>query len=867
MHSTIFLLTDLDKSKILLAGGKAANLGELTRIEGISVPAGFCISTGLYNRLVAGSPAIGELIDRLSLIPIGERERINELSAEIRKLIEAITLPSGIIADIGMHLQSPETQGTYAVRSSATAEDLPTASFAGQQDSFLNIVGLEAIAVHIVKCWASLFSDRAVSYRRQNGFDHRRVSMAVVVQRMLNPQSAGILFTADPVNSDRRICSIDAAFGLSEALVAGTVPADNYRVMGEKITDKKIADKQREWLASRDGGTQEQAISPEKQQEQVLTDGQVLQLAQLGRKIERHFGSPQDIEWCLVDGIFHIVQSRPITTLYPIPETNAPGNRVYLSVGHQQMMTDPFRPLGISFRMLTSPAPMGVAGGRLFVDATDRLSSSDSRKALMELIGKSDPLTVEALENLVARGEFIKMKEETIGAPANSNKEATPSTDPIDPGIANELIAEHEKQVAVLRKSIGEKTGNELFDFILQDLQEMKRWLFDPRNRQAIMAGMDATIWLNEKMWEWLGEKGVADIVSQSAPNNITSEMGLELMDVADTIRTHREVVEYLKKLKDDDQLKGLQHLAGGPESRRAIENFLNKHGMRCTGEIDITNTRWSEKPAILVPMILSNIRNFENGMGKRKFEQGLREATRKEVQLLARLRSLPDGEGKAAEARRMIDQLRAFIGYREYPKYGIICRYYIYKEALMKEADRLLQKGLVREREDVYYLYLEEFRELINKGETDLRIIEQRKEEFRLYERLTPPRVITSDGEIISTTYRHEGVPAGSLLGQAVSAGVIEGRARVISRMEEADLETGDILVTAYTDPSWTALFVSIKGLVTEVGSLMTHGAVIAREYGLPAVVGVDNATRLIRDGQRIRVNGTEGYVELLEG
>jgi len=230
-------------------------------------------------------------------------------------------------------------------------------------------------------------------------------------------------------------------------------------------------------------------------------------------------------------------------------------------------------------------------------------------------------------------------------------------------------------------------------------------------------------------------------------------------------------------------------------------------------------------------------------------------------------LKQVPDGAQKADETKQMIDLVRNFIGYREYPKYDIVSRYFIYKEALLKEADRLVQANVLHEKEDIYYLTFEELREVVRTNKVDYSIINKRKDEYKLYEKLTPPRVITSDGEIITGKYKIENLPAGAIAGLAVSAGVIEGRARVILNMEDADLEEGDILVTSFTDPSWTPVFVSIKGLVTEVGGLMTHGAVIAREYGLPAVVGMDNATKLIKDGQRIRVNGTEGYVEILSG
>jgi pyruvate,water dikinase len=286
---------------------------------------------------------------------------------------------------------------------------------------------------------------------------------------------------------------------------------------------------------------------------------------------------------------------------------------------------------------------------------------------------------------------------------------------------------------------------------------------------------------------------------------------------------------------------------------------------MRCVGEIDITKTRWSEKPIMLVPMILSNIKNFEPNAGKRIFEQGRSVALQKEQELLEQLKQLPGGKRKAEETKRMIDLMRNFIGYREYPKYGMINRYFVYKQALLKEAEQLIQKGVIHEKEDIYYLTFEELSEVVRTNKLDYEIISQRKDEYKLYEKLTPPRVITSDGEIITGEYKRENIPAGAIAGLPVSSGVIEGRARIILNMEDADLEDGDILVTSFTDPSWTSLFVSIKGLVTEVGGLMTHGAVIAREYGLPAVVGVENATELIKDGQRIRVHGTEGYVEIL--
>jgi len=871
MSSHVLGFRDIDKTKIMVVGGKGANLGEISKVEGIRVPDGFCISTEAFKGIIGETPSIHELLDQLSLLKAEDRNNISELSSEIRRLIEGIAIPEDIHEELARHLSRLGEENAYAVRSSATAEDLPTASFAGQQDTYLNIIGKEVILKHVSKCWASLYTDRAVTYRMQNGFDHRKVHLAVVVQKMIFPQTAGILFTADPVTSNRKVSSIDASFGLGEALVSGLVNPDVYKVRNGKVIAKKISTKKLAVVASQDGGTKQQEIEPEGQDRQALTDEQILQLEHMGRKIEEHFGHPQDIEWCLVDGTFYIVQSRPITTLFPIPEANGQENHVYISVGHQQMMTDPLKPLGLSFFQLTAARPMDKAGGRLFVDIAQDLASPAKRDIIVNVLGKSDPLLKDALMTILKRRDFIESLPNDITEPSSSKSNHGVSLarfqtlNDYDPQIVSDLIKSSQTSIDELRRDIQTKSGSVLFDFILEDIQKLRKSISDSQSFGVIMTAMNASSWINEKMMDWLGDKNVADVLSQSVPNNITSEMGLELLDVADVIRPHPEIITYLQHVKDDIVLDELVQFDGGQESRDTIYTYLNKYGMRCAGEIDITKPRWSEKPTTLIPMILGNIRNFEPNASHLKFEQGRQEALDKEQELLERLKQLPDGEQKAKETKRMISLVRNLSGYREYPKYGIVSRYFVYKQALLKQAERLVQANLIHAKEDIYYLAFEELHEVVRTNELDYQIISKRKDEYKSYEKLTPPRVITSDGEIIAGEYKRENLPADAIVGLPVSSGVIEGRARVILNLEDAVLEGGDILVTSFTDPSWTPLFVSIKGLVTEVGGLMTHGAVIAREYGLPAVVGVVNATKLIKDGQRIRVHGTEGYVEIL--
>jgi pyruvate,water dikinase len=840
MREYVLGFQEIDRTDVGVVGGKGASLGELSRLEGICVPDGFCVSTEAFRRVLGTAPAIGALLDRLALLKVEDRDAIQEVAAAIRGVIEGIAVPEDIREAITRFLARLGEHEAYAVRSSATAEDLPSASFAGQQDTYLNVIGEPAILQHISRCWASLFTERAVTYRIQHGFDHRKVHMAVVVQKMLFPQAAGILFTADPVTANRKVAAIEAGFGLGEALVSGLVSADGYKVRDGRVIEKVI-----------------------RQDRQVLTDEQIVRLARLGRRIEEHFGPPQDIEWCLVADDFHIVQSRPITTLYPIPEAGDRGNHVYVSVGHQQMMTDPMKPLGLS---LFQTGHMVAAGGRLFVDITQQLASPAGRDVLLNVLGRSDPLIKDALTTLLERGDFIASSPDQGPGPGKADRWAASFQAQVedDPAIVADLIARIQASIETLKREIRTKSGTDLLDFILEDNQLSRQRSTESRSLAAIMAGMNAAAWINEHMMAWLGEKNAADTLSQSAPNNVTSEMGLALLDVADVIRPHPEVVAYLQQAKDEGFLEGLLPLEGGPEAHDAIRAYLDKYGMRGVGEIDVTRTRWCEAPTILVPLILSNIKNFAPGAGSRKFEQGRQEAAKKEQELLERLRPLPDGERKAEETERMIRRLRTFIGYREYPKYGIVNRYFVYKQALLEEAGRLVRAGVLQEPEDIDYLTLQELREVVRTHRLDGQIISQRKAEHERHWKLTPPRIFTSDGEIVTGAYKRADLPAGALVGLSVSAGVVEGRARVLSDIT-AELEEGDILVTRFTDPSWTPLFVSIQGLVTEVGGLMTHGAVIAREYGLPAVVGVENATRLIQDGQRIRVHGTDGYVEIL--
>ncbi len=606
----------------------------------------------------------------------------------------------------------------------------------------------------------------------------------------------------------------------------------------------------------------------------MLSDEQILKLADMGKKIEGYFGSPQDIEWCLVNNGFYIVQSRSITTLFPLPEVKGLKTpRVYMSIGHTQMMTDAIKPLGMSFFEMISEVAMEKIGGRIYTDITHDLSSAIGRSRLVMASGKQDPLIQSALKNLVEDRDFMaslpKGKRNVQGGifTLGSILEAIKTYRRNDPSIIHELLSEFEKDVKNMDKQLSRLSGNQALEFIVNDREKLLAMAYNPKMLGAIIAAILVNDSINKKVEKLLGDKNAADMLTKSLDHNVTTEMGLALCDVADTIRKHPRVLEYISQNPDDEKFsEEMEKLPGGKETIEAFGEFFDKFGMRCPGEIDITRERFEEKPTQLIPIILNNIRVLKPGEHKTRFQAGRQEAKDKEEEIIRRLKNLPGGGRRAKKIRKSISLLRNFAGCREDPKYYIVRRYQVYKKALMKEARKLTEKGIIKNAGDIFYLYMDELRDVVRTNKLDYSIIEERKENYAHYGNLTPPRVLTSDGFVPPSGLRAGSIPKGAISGIPVSTGIAEGRARVVLSVDEAVMEEGDILVTRFTDPSWTPLFVTIKGLVTEVGGFTTHGAVVTREYGLPGVVGVENATKLIKDGQRIRVNGTEGYVEILE-
>ncbi|WP_077612774.1 phosphoenolpyruvate synthase [Clostridium sp. Marseille-P2415] len=823
----ILKIYDKEAASLGLSGGKGASLARLSRLSTANVPDGFIITTEFFRKYIL--PAVNEAQDNVKQAVAGLT-----LPAEASELIRSA------YTDMGDHV-------SVAVRSSATAEDLPDASFAGQQDTYLNVSGFEAVKKAVTDCFASLYNERAVSYRSKNKFNESEVQMAVVVQKMVAAKAAGVMFTADPMTSDRFTMAIEAVEGLGEDLVSGRKTPITWTF--------------KEGIKQKSGG------------KPCLTEAQIIALTNIGKEIEREYGCPQDIEWCFDGEKFHIVQSRAITTLFPCPPSPDGFKRCFISVGHLQMMTDTMLPLGISlWKLMSKTVKVTEIGGRPYMEITHNLNSPVGKALVRQKLSNSDELMNSAFNQVLARKDYInsipKGRKSDFAIPKGLGKCIIAGFriyQKNDPAIIDGYNRRMEAVINKTRNRLSKLSGRAMIEYIQNDTDDLMKSLFAPEGLGPLLVAFYLTKPIDKAGKLLLGRDNISVDISKSIKGNITSEMGFYVSRIADAARDFPDVIKYLETSGEQFNLEELRKRQGGGETAKAFEAFFARYGMRCPGEIDIAKPRFAEEPAKILPTILADIK-LPAGHAEQKFRQGKQESNTA-VKALVSAAKQKWGAGKAKKLAKRLSFYRNFLGLRESPKYYWMKRYWEYKQAILREAEKLVRAGRLRSAEDVFYMRLPELADLFaGKYEPDYAKIDAMRADYEKYAALTPPRLMFSDGEVVEGEYRRN-VPEGALPGLAVSGGVAEGRARVVFDIKETGkIEKGDILVTKFTDPSWTPAFISVGGLVTEVGGMATHGAVITREYGLPAVVGVTDATKHITDGDRIRVNGNTGYVEFLK-
>jgi phosphohistidine swiveling domain-containing protein len=914
MSGLVLGLADLSASMLPQVGGKAANLGELIG-AGLPVPDGFCLTTEAYVQAV-GPLGLAEVHSALQDTPADDLEALAGLAGRARSLITSAELPTVIAGEILTAYRALDGV-PVAVRSSATAEDLPFASFAGQQDTYLNVIGAVALLEAVRKCWASLWTDRAVAYRASRNIDPATVALAVVVQRMVDAEAAGVMFTANPVTGRRREAVIDASPGLGEAVVSGAVNPDHFVVdtASGAILQRRLGDKRTAVRPLPGGGTEyvEQGTDRSAgtgqvaQNQPCLTDAQIRELAALGNNAEAHYGAPQDTEWALDgDGKVWLTQSRPITTLYPLPE-KAPERRssgeelrVYLCFSLAQGLTRPLTPMGLAaLRRIGSsvaaaagfdvpaprsgPPPYVEAGQRIFIDLTAAARSTVGRRIIPNVFDVMEARSAKVLRSVlddprlsITRRTPWDLLRHVLPIAARARVPEAAIRALLRPEAAlkrlNRFTTEFNATLE-LPQGASPRARLDHAEGILSRLFPNLPAVLPLAGLGFAMLGLAGKLLGAGKLFG-AGEGGAAkdsagpnrniDLqpVLRGLPNNVTTEMDLELWRVATAIKSDAESQAVLT---GHPPTVLAQRFAAGDlpaAAQTALAEFLARYGHRAVAEIDVGMPRWRDDPTHILGVLANYLRLEDPERAPdRQFSKAAAEADAQIERLVAEARSR--GRLRAVAVRAALRRARLFAGLRELPKFQIVLALAEVRKQLAKVGAVLAEQKRLARAEDIFFLDFAEANEALDGADMQDLVAQRQGAYYLELERRHIPRMLLSDGTEPETLLTAVGTAnAGALSGSPASAGTVTAPARVILDPVGAHLEPGEILVAPSTDPGWTPLFLTAGGLVMEMGGPNSHGAVVAREYGIPAVVGVADATSLLRTGQEVTVDGGAGTV-----
>src|SRR5712691_3863435 len=887
-------LETLDRTSLPVAGGKAANLGELIR-AGFAVPAGFCVTTAAYVR-VSARAGLDTYLSGLEAVSREESARQIELATAIRTALCQTPLPPEVIEAVTSAYQalSPGDPISVSVRSSATAEDLPEASFAGQQETFLNVIGIEAVLTAVQRCFASLWTDRATQYRASLGIAPRDVRLAIVVQRMVEAEVAGVLFTANPLTGKRRQAVIDANPGLGEAVVSGATNPDHFVVqtMTGEIIERRLGDKQVLIQAAAEGGIQkiEADASPARA---CLSDEQIRALAALGARVEALYETPQDIEWAIdPSGQIFLLQARPITTLFPLP-AGAPSTdeelRVYLAFGVQQGTYRPFTPMGLSaLRLLASgfltligsplrdplagPRFVTEAASRPFFEVTAALRSPFGRRFLLEAMREAEVHAAASFEHLVTdpRLSLRETPRRVFGRAlvlllARTHLPWYLLQALLAPQAANTRVQRFVEQVRNAHRLDASADAAAHLAAAERLLLHCLRLAF--RVSPVMLAGM-LSFALARRMLGELASESECQIVLGGSPVNPTIQMNLALWTLSREMQVDATSRQLLQSMPAERLAQDYQQGQLPASLQQGLARFLQEYGHQGVCELDLGVPRWSEDPTYVLALLTGYLEMEESAHAPDlQLQRSRREADAMIATLAQRARHKQWLRGRLV--RLCLQRAHTLAGFREMTRFDAGLRLSQARELLWPVGEELVRAGRLKEAADVFFLTLSEAHAALAGADLRERVSERRATFARELRRRHVPLVLLSDGteptaapQTTQSTARSEK----TLQGTPASAGRVTALARVILDPNDARISPGEILVAPSTDPGWTPLFLKASGLVMEVGGAMAHGAIVAREYGIPAVVGVAGATERIATGSRVTLDGTAGTVVIEE-
>ncbi len=867
-------------------GGKGANLARLTR-TGFPVPPGFIITTDAYHAFTTENRLQDTIVPAVTGLEADDPIRLESISSEIRAAFSAGQMPSETESAIRMAYRNLG-RPAVAVRSSATTEDLPDLSFAGQQDTYLNILGKDPLLNAVINCWSSLWTARAIGYRIRNGINHDEASLAVVVQEMVQSDISGVLFTANPLTGLLSESVIDATFGLGEALVSGQVEPDHFVVdaLTGAILNKTVGEKKLSIRGKKTGGLEE--IEGRALAQQSLSDCQIKQLAVLGQQVQNEFGSAQDIEWAFSDDNLFLLQSRPVTSLFPVPEVSFDPLLVWISFGAIQGLLEPMTPLGrdtIRYMAAGAGGMFGIklkpqevtglasAGERLWIRVSDFLRHPIGHRPFKSGIAFVEPSVALILNSLPADPRLGigtgKLRLNTLTRLAHFGLPLLPKLirnmvwpqkgqAEIDARIEAALAS---AQVAPAADRFG-KLAN-IVEFI-NDHIAIAFSLILPQFIPVIGPSMAGLNVLNKFAGE---NQALALEVTRSLPKNVTMEMDLALWQTATDIRTNDES-HRIFTASDASSLAALYLNDDLPlVAQASIEDFMARYGMRGVRELDIGQPRWREEPTPVMQTLKSYLNITAEFAPDILFARGKEEAREATEKLALAARKQRAGWIKERLVQAAARRIRLLMGARESPKFYVIRMMGIARNAILNVGHEFAAVDTINHGEDLFFLRMEELESLARNEINDWKtlIAERRAAYERESRRRQVPRVLVSDGRAFYEGLGAESDNGDLITGSPVSPGSVEGFVQVVFNPNDAQLAPGEILVCPGTDPAWTPLMMAAGGLITEVGGMMTHGSVVAREFGIPAVVGVHQATQRLKSGQRIRLDGTTGTIMVL--
>lgn len=880
-NSRVVDLGDIGSDDLGAVGGKALNLGRMLR-AGLPVPPGFCVTTAAYDEVVGDR--LATIIEALSHADL---EKQAQLAGEAREIVVAAPVPDELTDAITTRYASLGDDVPVAVRSSATAEDLPGASFAGQQDTYLNVIGAEAVLDATRRCWASLWTERAISYRTTQGINHAEVTLAVVIQRLVDADVAGVMFTANPVTGSRRQLVVDASPGLGESVVSGAVNPDRFVLDAATgvVVERRLGDKRTAVRPTAGGGTWTEDLGSS--DAPCLDRAQLDALTALAQQVAVVYADPQDTEWVIdTDGTAWLTQARAITTLYPLAPGHGQGTRAYLCASLAQGLTRPITPMGqATFRLLGSsitaaaglpqpdplagPGGLAVMGERLFADITPLLRHRRARRVMLKVLGVMEARTKAVVELLEADPRFAPLPEGKGGralpvvarlmvktrlplrllTALASPEAAHRAADRIDASVRGRWRLGPDLSPGARLDAVEARLGTDTFVIMPTVFPYAAAGLLSMAiARRLAPDDLDPTLFAD---------------VRRGLPHNGTTEMDLELWQLAAAIGLDAEARAVL--VDSEPGRLAAAYTRGELPSvvQDGLAGFLEQYGHRAVAEIDLGMPRWSDEPEHLLGVLANYLRLDDPELAPdRQFAHGAEVAAEAIAEIIAATRR--DGPLGPVKARLMavaLDRCRALIGLRERPKSIMVYALASARRELMRVGQAAVAAGAIDDAQDTFFLDFRQLRSAI--GGVDQRaVVRERRAAYESeLRRRHIPRVLLSDGTEPETLISIE-APEGALVGSPASVGTVTGPARVILDPAGAHLDPGEILVAPSTDPGWTPLFLTAGGLVMEMGGSMSHGAVVAREYGIPAVVGVPDATSTITTGQLITVDGAAGIV-----